>query len=289
MAPMAPMLLRFLPLLFLPLLAAVPANQDDAGATGQDDAAEAALKMALEPEGIRMDVARGIVSIPATVLVREDLLEYLLVGPRGAGHEGLFLTPVRASLLNAALLALGVEVGLNARWQEIEREPADAQETEPEDLRPEYRILLPEGDGFLLYAAWREGDETYLFRIDDLISNLESGRSMQRHRFVFIGSRFRTVREGEPEVFVADLEQNFISLSFFYKGNTLLTAALPDCEQQTIWVANSWLVPPRGQSVSIVFAREPIASLPAEWVAELPVVEEVPEEEAEEVREGDGG
>ena len=70
----------------------------------------------------------------------------------------------------------------------------------------------------------------------------------------------------------ADLEQNLICLSFFYQGNTLLTAALPDCEKQTIWVANSWILPPRGEPVSIVFARDELASLPAEWIEALPVI-----------------
>ena len=66
-----------------------------------------------------------------------------------------------------------------------------------------------------------------------------TSRALTRHRWVYLGSRFQAPREGEPEVFVADLEQNLICLSFFFQGNTLLTAARPECEAQTIWIANS--------------------------------------------------
>ena len=145
------------------------------------------------------------------MLVRDELLEYLLVGPRGQGHESLFTTDSGPSHLNAGLLALGVEPGSNARW--------DVTPEEPE-------LRLPAGDGFYVYAAWRERDETYLFRVDDLLSNLRTGRSMPRHRWVFLGSRFSRPREDQPEVFVADHEGNLINIAFFFQGNTLLTPAV---------------------------------------------------------------
>lgn len=248
-------------LLSVALLAALsgPA-QDPAERGGARDSAEARelLAKALDEAGIAIDLERGLVSIPAEVLVRDDLLEYLLVGPRGAGHESLFLTDVRPSLLNTALLALGVQPGTNARW-----EPVEGQEGE-------HRVLPPEGDGFLLYVAWREDEEVYLYRVDDVLSNIESGYSMRRHRWVFLGSRFRALHEGEPEAFMADLEGNLVNISFFFQGNTLLTAALPECIEQTIWVGNPWLLPPRGAPVRLVFARGRQDRLPEGWEEALP-------------------
>jgi len=232
----------------------------DSAVQDPEAAARAELVKALEPEGILLDLDLGAVSIPASVLVRDDLLEYLLVGPNGASHESLFLTEVRPSLLNAALLALGVEPGTNARWEPIE------------GAEGEHRALPPEGDGFLLYLAWREGEEVYFYRVDDLLSNLATGRSMRRHRWVFLGSRFKAMREGEPEQFVADLEGNLVNISFFFQGNTLLTSALPECLEQTIWVANPWLLPPRDSAVQFVFARRPLNDLPAAWKERLPEV-----------------
>jgi hypothetical protein len=204
------------------------------------------------------------------VLVKEDLLEYVLVAPGGAAHEALFQTDVQPSLLNTALLALGVEPGANATWERID--PPPTLEERRAGKKP-YRIHLPVGDGFLMYVAWREKDETYLYRLEDLIANLRTARAMERHRWVFLGSAFLDPKEpGDAPVFAADAEGNLINLAFFQSGHTLLSAALQDCEDQSIWVANPWLLPERGQPVRLMFAHASLAELPAAWKASLPVV-----------------
>jgi hypothetical protein len=224
------------------------------------------LREALGKEGIQLDLEAGVLSVPASVLIKNDLLEYLLVGPNGAMHESLFLTSVRPSLLNAALLLFGVEPGRNASWEEPAASGGD--ESERGEAGPEIR--LPEGDGFYLYAAWREAGETYFFRVEDLVRNLASGRSLRRHRWVYLGSRFFALKPGQPESFLADVEGNLINLSFFFQGNTLLTAAVPECYEQTIWAANEWLLPERAQPVRLFFARAPLERLASEQVAALP-------------------
>jgi hypothetical protein len=200
--------------------------------------------------------------MPATVLIKNELLEYLLVGPSGAMHESLYLTEVRPSLLNAALLLLGVEPGHNAHWEE--RAGVDARG------RPNRAIYPPQGDGFFLYVAWREAGETYFFRVEDVVRNLESGRSLRRHRWVYLGSRFATLKKGGPDTFVADVDGNLINLSYFFEGNTLLTAVPDECIEQTIWAANEWLLPDRGQPVRLFFARAPLDHLEPAWAAALP-------------------
>jgi len=254
--------------LCLGILAARPWPAGAAEARGrlQEEAAEVGelgeLRRTLEVEGIELDLAAGVLSLPATVLVKNDLLEYLLVGPGGAMHESLFVTGVRPSLLNAALLLTGVEAGRNAHWEE--REGLD------ERGWPRRKVYPPQGDGFFLYAAWREADETYFFRVEDLVRNLESGRSLRRHRFVYLGSRFQALKPGAPEAFLADVEGNLINLSFFFQGNTLLTTAVEECIEQTIWAANEWLLPERGRALRLFFARAPLERLAPEWVAWLP-------------------
>jgi len=248
-------------LVLLPLLSVRDRQQDDA---------ERLLRESLAAAGLDLDLEQGLLALPARVLVRNDLLEYLLVGPRGATHESLFLTEVRPSILNAALLALGLEPGTNSRI---------------EDHDDGAVVLPPAGDGVYLYVAWREGEETYLFRVEDLLSNLATGRAMRRHRWVFLGSRFAAPGPEEPEAFVADLEENLVNIAFFFQGNTLLTAALEECVEQTIWAANAWLVPPRDQEVRLVFARERLQRLPAAWADRLP---EVVPQPADEPQESDG-
>lgn len=247
-------------LLGLPLSATRAVQDAAARADAQDT-----LERTLAAEGIGLDLERGAVSLPATVLIREELLEYLLVGPGGAAHESLFTTRVRPSLLNAALLLSGVGKGQNARWVK----PEGASES---DDVADRKLVPPSGDGFYLYAGWREAGENFFFRVEDLIANLETGRTMRRHRWVFLGSRFASLREGEPEVFVADVMGNLVNLAFFFGGDTLVTAALEECLEQTIWVANAWLVPPSEQPVRLFFTREPVSELVPEWIDDLPEV-----------------
>jgi len=228
----------------------------------------AALQQALAQHEIWLEPAAGACAIPARVLVRADPLEYLLVHRNGNAHESLFVTDTQASELNVALLALGVQPGKNAVWSA--KEPAPSREELLAGAQA-YTVAPPQGDGFLLYAAWKAGDEFYFFRVDDLIRNLQSGRSMRRHAWVYLGSRSVHSREDPArELFVADEEGNLVNLCFFEQGNTLLTGALPECESQTIWVGNAPLLPASGEPVLFVFSRKPLESCPTELRAHVP-------------------
>jgi hypothetical protein len=259
-----------------------PAPPD--GASGAKEVERAFLA-----HDVHLDLARGLCWIPVAIDVREDLLEYLLVNPKGAAHESLFTTEVVPSRLNAALLALGVEPGRNAQWKA--KEPPPTEEEMQNGALP-YVVEPPSGDGFYLYAGWREGTETYFHRVDDLLRDLETGRSMRRHTWVFLGSRVVRMRvrdaaakdrppnervtpakEGATkEVFAADVEGNLVNIALFEEGNTLLTAALPECLKQTIWLSNGWLLPQRGAPVALIFSRKPLQSPPEGMAAAFPEV-----------------
>ena len=229
------------------------------------------LEESFQEQGIHLDLERRICWIPVTVDIRDDLLEYLLVNPKGAAHESVFVTEVVPSVLQTALLALGVEHGKNALWKA--RTPPPTADEMRAGIAP-YTVDPPEGDGLYLYAAWREKGETYFYRVEDLLRDLETGRSMRRHRWVYLGSRWVKPKQSNQEIFVADYDGNLINIALFEEGNTLLTAALPECLKQTIWLTNAWLVPQRGAQVAFVFARERLASLPPEIESALPEVVE---------------
>lgn len=246
-----------------------------ASVAGPAQADRDALRKIAEPfekKGIHLDLDSKLCSIAVTVDIRDDLIEYILVSPRGAAHESLFSTLVPPTDLNAALLLLGVQPGSNARW--IAKEPAPTQEEMRAGVAP-YDVEPPRGDGLYLYAAWRTSDETFLFRVEDLMRNLDTGRSMRRHRWVYLGSRFlRTRKDSDEEVFAAELDGNLINLAYFEQGYTLLTAALPECLKQTIWLPNAWIVPERGTAVTLIFSRQRMSALPAGLEAGLPLVPE---------------
>ncbi len=230
----------------------------------------AELTRAFAAQGIHLDVEKGLITIPATVLVREDLLEYVLVNPTGQAHESMFATDVVPSVLNVALLALGVKPGKNAAWVLRDPKPSEA---EVRDGVSAYVVVPPTGDGFFFYAAWKTGDETYFYRVEDLLLDRSTGQTMRRHKWVYLGSRMVKPRSDKSdEAFAADLEGNLINVALFEQGNTIFTAALLECLKQTIWMTNFWLVPPRDSRVELIFSREKLVTLPPEIEARLPTV-----------------
>lgn len=249
--------------------AAPPAAQDD-------DAAQDVLAATFAGAGIHLDLKAGTCAVPVSVEIRDDLLEYLVTLPHGAAHEAMFLAGLGlssaqeaeawATTFNTALLALGAKPGRNAEW--VEKDPPPSEQERREGVSP-WDVTPPQGDGFYLHAAWREGPERYLYRIEDLVRDLESQRTMRRAPFVYLGSRMMERPSGE-EAFAAGVEGNLINVSFFPQGNTLLTGALPECLNQTTWLPNAWLLPPRGSTVFLVLSRERLEELPASLAERLP-------------------
>ena len=130
-------------------------DQDAAGpATPGTEAALAELQAAFEAAGVRVDREAGALAFPVAVEVRNELLEYLIVMSHGAAHEALFMTDVPAEVLNAALLALGLERGTNVQY--VEKDPPPSEEELRAGVRA-FDVVPPVGDGVFLYATWREG------------------------------------------------------------------------------------------------------------------------------------
>lgn len=246
--------------------APVSGSQTDSGPDPDE------LVRSFAERGVVVDYEDRYCAIEASVGIRDELLEYLLVLPYGAAHEALFVTAVEADVLNAALLSLGSSPGTNAQW--APKQPPPSEEDIRSGVSP-YDVSLPKGDSFILYAGWREGEETYFYRVDDLVRDLARGRTMQRHRWVYLGSRM-TERGPEREVvFAATMEGNLINVAFFTQGFTLVTPALEACVEQTIWLPNAWLLPPAKSPVLFVLSTERMEGPPPELVARLPDLDSV--------------
>ena len=228
--------------------------------TSEQDAAQDELQQLFAENGIHLDLNQGICAIDATVAVREELLEYFLVASHGAAHESMLITGSNPSVINTALLALGVEPGTNAVWGPKNPQPSE------EELRAgvsPYEVEPPSGDGFYLYVTWQDGEETYFYRAEDLVRNLSTGRSMKRHRWVYLGSRMIEWEKPDEERFAAEMLGNLINIAYFEQGDTMLTGALPECVEQAIWMANAWLLPDRGHEVRLVFSQKRLGAVPS--------------------------
>lgn len=248
------------------LLAVTAATRNTPGAIqepipGPERPLEEGLEQAFAEQGLRIDLAAGLCSIPVEVCIREDLLEYLLVASFGATHESLFSTKVKPSVWNTALVALGAEPARGGRYTEKDPQPTDA---EFEAGVSPFDVVLPEGSEFYLYALWTEGDELRLHRLEDLVGNLRTGRAMERHPLRYVGSRMvRADPEKPAEVYLPDMEGNMISVYFFQNDKEILSTALDDATYDTIWLANTWLVPERGTPVQLIASRKSLDELPA--------------------------
>jgi hypothetical protein len=249
------------------------------GATPSQGGATDALGELLAGGGVRFEPEAGRFSIEGRIATRDDLLEFLLVGSSGSAYESLLVTDADPTLLNTAILALGLEPGRNARWVEVD----DGAEVAPGDgERPDaagqwladrrVRLEAPSGDGLMIHVGWSLDGEDYLFRAEDLIGNIEANAPLPRQRWTFIGSRFVPDPDGQGEVFLAALEQNLVNIAWFPEGNTIATGTPAICARQDVWVGNPWLVPEPGTPVRILFTREPLVSIPPEVAATLPEV-----------------
>ena len=261
---MPPMKILTASFLACPLLLALPQDPlpETAQSTAQAEPEVAArnLEAAFAEQGIVVDLDLQLCALPVEVCVCKELLEYVLVTQHGASHESLLATQVAPTLLNAALVTLGAKKGTNVRWKEKDPRPT---EEERRNGAATHDVEPPTGVTFFMYVAWRVGEETYFFRLEDLITNLDRGRSMQRHGWVYLGSRMVQPKPSDPtRVLAAELEGNLINLSFFRAGNTLFTACLDACVYQTIWAPNAALIPPTGTKLTMVLSRKRLSHLP---------------------------
>lgn len=246
------------------------AGQDaDQDADQDSEAGKRALDALFAQAGMLVDLEQQLIAAPVRIAVINDPLEYLLVSNHGAAHESLFVTEVDAELYNAAMLAIGVSPGKNVQYKE--KVPGPSQEEMRAGADP-YDVTLPGGDSFYIYACWKEGSETYFFRIEDLVRDIDRMRTMQRHRWVYLGSRMMTRRGTGRTVFAAAAEGNLINIAFFGAGNTLVTAGLASCSDQSIWLPNAWLLPPFQSAALLILSRSPLEVIPQNLRDQIPVV-----------------
>ncbi|MCA9002223.1 MAG: hypothetical protein KDB61_09880 [Planctomycetes bacterium] len=221
---------------------------------------------------------RTWVGVPVHLEVTGDYLEYLLVNPHGSMHESLLSTEVGAETLNAMLLVLGLKPGKNAEWRSTidPSQPTTAGGARNQPARETYEVIPPSGDGAYLYVAWHEGTERYFYRLEDLVRDLDRGRTMRRHQLVYLGSYVMEGRDGPA--FAATMEGNLINAALMRSGSTLFTTGLEECDKQSNWLANSWLLPQRGSELCLVISTRVLDCAPAELLPLMPQARSVEEQ-----------
>lgn len=205
-----------------------------------------------QKEGIELDAKAQTLTIKAFVNQPQDPIEYLLIHRRGKKHEAMFYTKSKPSVLNAALLMLGLQPGKNATAEEIKPPPSiEAIEKGAETVK----ITPPKGMPFWMTVKWKTPEgEAVEYCIEDLLLDLSTQQPVVDCEWIFLGGRMAEFYKNEPEMFAADLEGNLISACYMYPENHLATLSHKDArDQHNWWLTNK--VPEPDTEVQFVFHR----------------------------------
>lgn len=204
-------------------------------------------------EGLELDAKAGTLSIKAFVNEARDPIEYLLVHRRGKRHEAVFWTSAKASLLNGALLLLGLEQGKNATYKEVEPLPT----LEEVQAGAETVIVTPpQGKPFWITAHWTDAEgETKACCVEDLLLDLGAGKAVASTAWIYLGGRMAQIYRNEPEVYIADFEGNLFSVCYLSPDNHLATMVHERSRDDQNWLVTE-LLPPVDTEVKLVVHKQ---------------------------------
>lgn len=212
----------------------------------------AEMKQQFQKEGIAFDPERKTVSVPAVVNQPQDPVEYLLIHKKGKRHEAVFVTAAKPSVLNAALLLLGLVPGKNASY--VEKKPAPTLEEVQAGADP-IVVTPPQGEPFYMTVRWKDADGKPVERcVEDLLLDRTTAKEIVDCSWIYLGGRMAQIYRNEPEVYIADFEGNLISICYLSPDNHLATMAHKDARDDQNWWTTSAL-PAAETAVEFVFHR----------------------------------
>ncbi len=211
----------------------------------------------LASKGVHLDLKKRLVWVPGVTWIHNANLEYIATGKRGSTHETLLVLDCKASALNAALLALGLKPGKNYSLKE--KVPPPPKELVMAGKAKPYVLVHPTGPGVFLTVEWKgKGGEPIRYRAEDLVLDLSTKKPLPRRKWIYFGGRWAPLYKGEPPVYVADYEENLISVCYMDPGNHLITIRHEHGLDDTRWWPNFYLLPPKGTPVRLYISLEPL-------------------------------
>ncbi|MCA8973534.1 MAG: hypothetical protein KDC98_02380 [Planctomycetes bacterium] len=202
---------------------------------------------------ITVDLEAQTVTIPVVVNEPADPIEYLLIHSKGKKHEAMFITESLPSVLNGALLMVGLQPGQNATV--TDKDPMPTRE-EVENGAETVVITPPKGVPFWMTVKWKTPEgKTVEHCIEDLILDLTTQEPVRECKWIYLGGRMARIYKNDPEVYVADFEGNLISACYMVPANHLATMEHARArDEQNWWLTNK--VPAPGTEVQFVFHRK---------------------------------
>jgi len=206
-------------------------------------------------EGIKLDAKARTVTIPVVVNRMQDPIEYLLIHQKGKKHESVFKTNTKPSILNAALLMIGLDKGKNATYKE--KEPAPTLEEVQNGADP-LIVTPPQGKPYYMTVRWttpeNQVEETC---VEDVILDLTTQKPMGLCSWIYLGGRMARLYKNDPEVYIADYEGNLVSICYLTPDNHLGTMVHERARDDSNWWTTTKL-PKEGTEMEFIFhAIEP--------------------------------
>ncbi|MGD9612831.1 MAG: YdjY domain-containing protein [Kiritimatiellia bacterium] len=173
---------------------------------------------------VRLDSATKTVSATGWVNQIAGPIEVLACGPAGKVHESVFVLPVNALDLQAALLLAGLKGG---------------------DPMPALGQGPPNGAPVDVFVDWQAGDETKTARAESFVWNVETDSVLPDAPWTFTGS---VVKDGQ---FKALAEESLVVT--YWDPYAIVNVAHPAGANDELLVVNTNVVPEVKTPVSIRF------------------------------------
>ncbi len=218
---------------------------DSGSGTIHEEALTPDEKPLVNSASIKVYKSASTVIIPATIVVRNAILEVLLCVKNGKTHESLLMTEERPKKINLSLIMAGFS-------------PEEkAAETGPQYLGDP---TLPGGDSVVAFVEWElENGRWVRYRAEHLIRNLKEEMIMRRVGWRFVGSYFRTKKSADQQertIFAASRIKTIVTL--FHDPSAILDLPVPQGGTDGLYAPRSRVVPPVGTSVRLIL-RKPTA------------------------------
>lgn len=167
------------------------------------------------------------VVFPASVNMKEGLLEYLLVSRAGKLHESLLQTDIEPYALQIALLLTGLEGS-------------------SQPLALQGQAGTPSGDPIRIWLGWAENGEEKKIPIEQWV--LVNQRPVTDIPWVFTGS---VIAGG---VFMAQADKSIVAV--YHDPVAMIDHQLESGANDEVWTVNSSTVPMVGTKVKVIIEKK---------------------------------
>ena len=179
---------------------------------------------------VTLDQTNRTVCFPASVNLREETIEYVVVHKSGKTHESLFRTDARPQDIHVAMLLLGARPVMTNFFG------ADGQ-------------ALPQGSAVTIEANWTNKSASVRCPVEDLVLNKESRHPMPRGQWIYNGSNF------SESAFTAERDGSIVSTHI--DPDALINNPWPGRENDDLYQPNTDKLPPMGTPVEIIIRLLP--------------------------------